>query len=41
MLYGNLGDGGTDENTGGVDGGGRVEDVTIFVSSDKNRQDQE
>ena len=29
-------DGGTDEKTGGGDGGGRVEDVTIFIRSDKN-----
>ena len=27
---------GTDENIGGGDGGGRVEDVAIFVRSDKN-----
>ena len=27
--------------TEGGDGGGRVEDVTIFVRSDKNGQDQE
>ena len=27
--------------TGGGDGGGRVEDVTIFVRSDKTGQDQE
>ena len=26
-----VGDGGTDKKTGGGDGGGRVEDVTIFV----------
>ena len=32
---------GTDEKTGGGDGGGRVEDVTIFNRSDKNGQDQE
>ena len=32
---------GTDEKTGGGDGGGRVEDVTIFIRSDKNGQDQE
>ena len=31
-----VGDGGTDEKTGGGDGGGRVEDVTIFIRSDKN-----
>ena len=36
-----VGDGNTDEMTGGGDGGGRVEDVTIFVGSDKNGQDQE
>ena len=36
-----VGDGGTDEKTGGGDGGGRVEDVTIFIRSDKNGQDQE
>ena len=29
-----VGDGGTDEKTGGGDGGGRVEDVTIFIRSD-------
>ena len=35
-------DRGTDEKTGGGDGGGRVEDVTIFIRmSDKNGQDQE
>ena len=27
--------------TGGGDGGGRVEDVAIFIRSDKNGQDQE
>ena len=32
---------GTAENTGGGDGGGRVEDVTICIRSDKNGQDQE
>ena len=32
---------GTEKKTGGGDGGGRVEDVTICVSSDKNGQDQE
>ena len=31
-----VGDGGTDKKTGGVDGSGRVEDVTIFIRSDKN-----
>ena len=31
-----VGDGGTAEETGGGDGGGRVEDVTIFIRSDKN-----
>ena len=36
-----VGDGGTDEKTGGGDGGSRVEDVTIFIRSDKNGQDQE
>ena len=36
-----VGDGGTDEKTGGGDGSGRVEDVTIFIRSDKNGQDQE
>ena len=36
-----VGAGGTDEKTGGGYGGGRVEDVTIFVKSDKNRQDEE
>ena len=36
-----VGDGGTDEKTGGGDGGGRVEDVTIFIRSDKNGQYQE
>ena len=35
-----VGDGGTDEKTGGGDGGGRV-DVTIFIRSDNNGQDQE
>ena len=29
-----VGDGGTDEKIGDVDGSGRVEDVTIFVRSD-------
>ena len=36
-----VGDGGTDEKTGGGDGGGRVEDVKIFIRSDKNGQNQE
>ena len=35
-----VGDSGTDEKTGGGDGGGRVEDVAIFIRSDKNGQDQ-
>ena len=35
MLYG-VGDSGTDEKTGGGDGGDRVEDVTIFIRSDKH-----
>ena len=35
------GEGGTDEKTGGGDGGGIVEDVTIFIRSDKNGQNQE
>ena len=35
------GDGGTDEKTGGGDGCGRAEDVTILVRRDKNGQDQE
>ena len=30
-----VGDGGTEENTGGGDGGSRVEDVMIRVGSDK------
>ena len=29
------------KKTGGGDGGGRVEDVAIFIRSDKNGQDQE
>ena len=33
-----VGDGGTDEKTGGGDGGSRVEDVTIFIRSDTNGQ---
>ena len=36
-----VGDGSNNEKTGGGDGGGRAEDVTIFVRSDKNGQDQE
>ena len=36
-----VGEGGTAEKTGGGDGGGRVEDVTVFVRSDTNGQDQE
>ena len=36
-----VGDSGTDEKTGGGDGGGRVEDVTILVRTDKNGQDPE
>ena len=36
-----VGDSGTDEKTGGGDGGGRVEHVAIFIRSDKNGQDQE
>ena len=36
-----VGDGGTDEKTGCGDGGGRIEDVTIFIRSDTNGQDQE
>ena len=31
-----FGDSGTDENTGGGDGGGRVENVTIFFRNDKH-----
>ena len=34
-------DSGTDEKTGGGDGGGGVEDVAIFIMSDKNGQDHE
>ena len=34
-------DSGTYEKTGGGDGGGRVEDVAIFIRSDQNGQDQE
>ena len=36
-----VGDAGTDEKTGGGDGGVRVEDVTIFIRSDKNGKNQE
>ena len=36
-----VGDSGTDEKTGGGDGGGIVEDVAIFIRSDKNGQYQE
>ena len=36
-----VGDGGTDEKIGSGDGVGRVDDVTIFIRSDKNGQDQE
>ena len=36
-----VGDSGTDEKTGGGDGGGGVEDVTIFIRSDTNGQYQE
>ena len=36
-----VGDSGTDEKTGGGNGGGRVEDVTIFVRSNKDGQDRE
>ena len=36
-----VGDSGTDEKTGGGYGGGRVEDVAIFIRSDTNGQDQE
>ena len=35
-----VGDSGTDGKTGGGDGGGRVEDVMIYVRSD-NGQEQE
>ena len=31
----------TEVKTGGGDGGGRVEDVTIFIRSDTNGQDHE
>ena len=36
-----VGDGGTGEKTGGGDGGGRLEDVTIFIRSDQNGHNQE
>ena len=36
-----VGDGGTDEKTGGACRGGRVEDVTILISINKNGQDLE
>ena len=36
-----VGDGGTDEKTGGGDGCGRVEDVAIFIRSENNGHDQE
>ena len=36
-----VGDGCSDEKSGGGDGCGRVEDVTIFIRSDKNGQNQE
>ena len=36
-----VGDSGSDEKTGGGYGGGIVEDVTIFIRSDTNGQDQE
>ena len=39
--YVRVGDGCSDEMTGGVEGGGRVEDVTICIRSDKNGQYQE
>ena len=38
---GRVGDSGTDEKTGGGDGGGRVEDVAIFIRNHYNGQDQE
>ena len=41
MLYGLETVARTDEKTGGGDGGGRVEDVAIFISSHKNGQDQD
>ena len=41
MLYGLETVSGTDEKTGGGDGGGRVEDAAILIRSDKNGQDQE
>ena len=36
-----VGDGGTDEKTGGGDGDGRVEYVTIFIRSNTNGQYRE
>ena len=36
-----VGDGDTGEKTGGGDGGGIVEDITICIWSDKNGQEQE
>ena len=36
-----VGDGGTDEKTGGGDGGGRVEDGSIFIRNDQKWRDQE
>ena len=36
-----IGDGGTGEKTGGGDGGGTVEDATIFITNDNNGQDEE
>ena len=41
MINMQVGDGGTDEKTGGRDGGRRVEDVTNLFWNDKNGQDQE
>ena len=40
MLYG-LETVALTKKTGGGDGGGRVEDVTICIRSDENGQDQE
>ena len=40
MLH-RLNKSGTDEKTGGGNGGGRIEDATIFIRSDKNGQDNE